>query len=70
MAEKVSGWEPVGLSGGGAMFVPVISRADPDLMMINCDMSGSYISGDGGRTWKMIHWRQRMSNTQCAPAMH
>ncbi|MCX7805548.1 MAG: hypothetical protein N3A38_10215 [Planctomycetota bacterium] len=70
MAEKVCGWEPVGLSGGGAMFVPVISRANPDLMMINCDMSGSYISRDGGRTWKMIHWRQRMSNTQCAPAMH
>lgn len=45
-------WEPVGLSGGGGMFAPAISPTDPNLMMLNCDMSAAYISEDGGRTWK------------------
>jgi hypothetical protein len=41
-------WEPLGLSGGGGMFSPAISPLNADLMMINCDMSGAYISQDGG----------------------
>ena len=69
-APKVSGWEPTGFSGGGAMFVPVISGADPNLMMINCDMSGVYISTDGGRFWKMIHHKQLSSNIRCKPGLH
>ncbi|MFC1582251.1 FHA domain-containing protein [Planctomycetota bacterium] len=64
------GWEPTGLSGGGAMYTPAISRLDPNLMFINCDMSGSYVSKDGGKTWKMNHHRQRSSNTRCKPAFH
>src|SRR5438874_2133221 len=31
-------WQPLGLSGGGAMFTPAISPADPNLMLLNCDM--------------------------------
>lgn len=69
-ADKVHGWDPTGLSGGGAMYVPVISRADPNVMMINCDMSGCYVSKDGGRHWKMVHYKQRRSNTRCRPALH
>ena len=63
-------WEPVGLSGGGAMFTPAISPADPKEMMLNCDMSGAYISRDGGAYWKMINHLQLRSNTQCRPAFH
>ena len=48
-------WEPVGLGGGGAMFTPAISPVDGKLMMVNCDMSGAYISADGGASWQMIH---------------
>jgi len=69
-APKVGGWEPIGFSGGGAMFSPAISGADPNLMMINCDMSGVYISTDGGRLWKMIHHKQLTSNTRCKPGFH
>ncbi len=64
------GWEPLGLSGGGGMFSPAISPLDPDLMMINCDMSGAYISEDGGHHWRMIHQRQLRSDTRCRPAFH
>ena len=63
-------WEPIGLAGGGGMFAPAISPADPDLMMVNCDMSGAYISEDGGRHWRMIHHEQLQGNTRCRPGFH
>jgi photosystem II stability/assembly factor-like uncharacterized protein len=63
-------WEPVGLSGGGGMFTPAISPADPNLMMLNCDMSAAYISEDGGRNWRMIHHAQLRTDTRCRPAFH
>ncbi len=67
--EPVS-WEPVGLSGGGGMFTPAVSPADPDLMMLNCDMSAAYVSEDGGRNWRMVHQAQLRSDTRCRPAFH
>ena len=67
---KPGSWEPVGLSGGGGMFSPAISPADPNLMMLNCDMSAAYLSGDGGRNWRMIHHAQLRSDTGCRPAFH
>jgi photosystem II stability/assembly factor-like uncharacterized protein len=63
-------WEPVGLSGGGGMFSPAISPVDPNLMMLNCDMSAAYLSEDGGRHWRMIHHGQLRSDTRCRPAFH
>lgn len=63
-------WEPVGLSGGGGMFSPAISPADPNLMMLNCDMSAAYLSEDGGRNWRMIHHSQLRSDTRCRSALH
>jgi len=52
------------------MFAPSISAADPDLMMINCDMSGSYVSEDGGHWWRLIHFKQRQSYLHCPAAFH
>jgi photosystem II stability/assembly factor-like uncharacterized protein len=63
-------WERLGLSGGGGMFTPAISPADPNLMMLNCDMSAAYLSEDGGRNWRMIHHAQLRSDTDCRPAFH
>ncbi len=63
-------WEPTGLSGGGAMFAPAFSPLDPDLVMVNCDMSGAYLSRDGGRTWKMIPCTELRGNIRCRPAFH
>ncbi len=76
-AESASGaqragaaWKPLGLSGGGAMFAPAISPIDGNTMMINCDMSGAYLTADGGLTWRMIDHAQLRGNTQCRPAFH
>jgi len=69
-APPVNGWQPLGISGGGSMYVPAISPADPNLMMLDCDMSGSYISRDGGYTWELIPHRQHQSSTICRPGFH
>lgn len=63
-------WEPLGFSGGGAMFTPAISPADPNLMMLNCDMGAAYLSEDGGLHWRMIHHAQLRSDIRCRPAFH
>ena len=63
-------WEGIGLSGGGAMFTPVISPVDPNLIMLNCDMSCAFLSRDGGMTWRMIHHSQLRANINCRPAFH
>ena len=67
---KKPGWEPVGLSGSGGMFAPAVSPGEPNLMMLNCDMSAGYISEDGGRNWRMIHHAQLRSDTRCRPGFH
>ena len=39
------------------MFNPTISPHDPNTVLISCDMTGSYITHDGGRTWRMFNLR-------------
>ena len=39
------------------MFNPTISPHDPNTVLISCDMSGSYITHDGGRSWRMFNLR-------------
>jgi photosystem II stability/assembly factor-like uncharacterized protein len=47
----------VGPGGGGAMFHPTISPHDPNTVVLSCDMTGSYISHDGGQSWRMFNLR-------------
>lgn len=47
----------IGPGGGGAMFNPTISPHDVNTVLVSCDMTGSYISHDGGRTWRMFNLR-------------
>ncbi len=57
----------LGIGGGGGMFTPAASPYDPGLMLMSCDMSGSYRSTDGGKHWEMIHWSQLHSSLGCRP---
>ena len=63
-------WTSIGLSGGGGMFTPTISPHDPNLMLVNCDMSCAFRSADGGESWTMIHADQLQGSTRCRPAFH
>jgi photosystem II stability/assembly factor-like uncharacterized protein len=47
----------MGPGGGGAMFNPTISPHDPNTVLISCDMTGSYITHDGGQSWRMFNLR-------------
>jgi len=70
LREKMDRWESVGLSGGGGMFTPAISPHDPQLILVNCDMSCAFRSTDGGETWEMFHHQYLMGNTRCRPVFH
>ncbi len=54
---RADGFTVVGPGGGGAMFHPTISPHDPREMLVACDMTGSYISHDGGHSWRMFNLR-------------
>jgi len=60
-------FQVLGIGGGGGMFTPAASPHDPGLMLLSCDMGGSYRSLDGGRHWEMIHWSQLNSSLGCHP---
>ena len=56
-AERPGGFRIIGPGGGGAMFNPTISPHDPNTVLISCDMTGAYITHDGGRNWRMFNLR-------------
>src|SRR2546421_10297759 len=47
----------IGHGGGGAMFHPTISPHDPNTVLVSCDMTGSYITHDAGKSWRMFNLR-------------
>ena len=56
-ADRPGGFRVIGPGGGGAMFNPTISPHDANTVLVSCDMTGSYITHDGGRTWRMFNLR-------------
>src|SRR6266516_526560 len=55
--DRPGGFTVIGPGGGGAMFHPTISPHDPNTVLIACDMTGAYITRDGGRSWRMFNLR-------------
>ncbi len=56
-AERPGDFRVIGPGGGGAMFNPTISPHDANTVLVSCDMTGSYISHNGGKTWRMFNLR-------------
>ena len=42
------GWTVLGPGGGGAQFNPAVSPHDPKRVLVSCDMTGAYLTEDGG----------------------
>jgi hypothetical protein len=68
-------WDFIGPGGGGAMpFIPAINPSDPDNIFVSCDMTGSFVTYDGGEKWRMFNLRgvtkfyafERMTKCCCA----
>ena len=55
--DRPGNFEVIGPGGGGAMFHPAISPHDPNTVLLHCDMTGAYISHDGGKSWRMFNLR-------------
>ena len=56
-ADRPGDFRVIGPGGGGAMFNPTISPHDTNTVLISCDMTGSYITHDGGNSWRMFNLR-------------
>jgi photosystem II stability/assembly factor-like uncharacterized protein len=54
-APRYDRWQVIGPGGGGGMFLPTISPHDARCVLEYCDMTGAYISHDGGDSWRMFN---------------
>jgi len=52
-ADQVPNWKVLGPGGGGATFFPTFHPTDPSRVAIRCDMTGIYLSSNGGESWAM-----------------
>ena len=48
-------WSHVGIGGGGAQFNPAVSPHDTNFTFVTCDMGGSFVTYDGGESWRMFN---------------
>jgi photosystem II stability/assembly factor-like uncharacterized protein len=56
-AARPGDFHVIGPGGGGAMFNPTISPHDKNTVLVSCDMTGAYITHDGGQSWRMFNLR-------------
>ena len=53
---RLDAWKVIGPGGGGTMRRPAISPHDSKIVLLGCDMTGAYVTGDGGASWRMINF--------------
>src|SRR5215470_4190655 len=56
-ASRPGNFRVIGPGGGGAMFHPTVSPHDANTVLIACDMTGAYVTHDGGESWRMFNLR-------------
>lgn len=49
-------WEKLGPGGGGATFIPTFSYETPENFMVRCDMTGSYLTKNGGDSYHQVNF--------------
>src|SRR3954468_23180565 len=54
-ATPPAAWRIIGPGGGGSMFHPTVSPHDPRTAVVGCDMTGSYVTHDGGATGRIFN---------------
>ena len=48
-------WHKIGPGGGGAIFIPTFSYRSADNFLLRCDMTGTYLTNDGGSSYQQIN---------------
>lgn len=54
---RLDAWSIIGPGGGGTFYHPAISPHDPNFVFATTDMTGCFVSEDGGRTWREFNLR-------------
>ena len=49
------GWKVIGPGGGGGILLPTISPFDENFVLTHCDMTGAYVTHNGGADWRMFN---------------
>ena len=49
-------WEKMGPGGGGSTFIPTFSYHTPDKFLVRCDMTGTYLTYNGGISYRQINF--------------
>jgi photosystem II stability/assembly factor-like uncharacterized protein len=52
---RLDAWRIIGPGGGGTTRRPTISPHDPNVVTLGCDMTGAYLTLDGGASWRMFN---------------
>lgn len=56
-APRLTAWRILGPGGGGAQYNPAVSPHDSNLVFVSSDMTGCYISENGGDSWREFNLR-------------
>lgn len=54
--------EIIGPGGGGATFIPTFFQGNPMQFLVRCDMTGSYLTKDGGASYQQINFANGASS--------
>ena len=54
-APRADGWRIIGPGGGGSLFHPTVSPHDSRTALVACDMTGAYLTHDGGAHWRIVN---------------
>ncbi|HUU27705.1 MAG TPA: hypothetical protein VM123_07825 [archaeon] len=60
-------WKVIGPGGGGGQFLPTINPEDPNNVFVRCDMTGAYVTLDGGESWRMFNLRTVVQDFEFDP---
>lgn len=61
-SDASSNWKRIGPGGGGATFTPIFSQQSPDHFIVRCDMTGTYITTDGGDSYYQFNFANGTSS--------
>ena len=54
-ASKTQTWKVIGPGGGGGVMLPTISPFNENIVLTHCDMTGAYVTYNGGVDWRMFN---------------
>ena len=49
-------WQRLGPGGGGALYIPTVHPTDINTAVVTCDMTGVYLTRNGGGSWQQLNF--------------